>query len=61
MSQIYVKPVPGRASPVPEKGGALLPEVGDSVPHNAYWQRRIKDGDVVVQVKGAKVAREGKA
>nr|WP_276544408.1 DUF2635 domain-containing protein [Pseudomonas grimontii] len=39
--------MPGRDSPDPAKGGALLPEKGDSVPLNAYWQRRINDGDVV--------------
>lgn len=47
MTQIYLKPVAGRDSPDPAKGGALLPEKGDSVPMNAYWQRRINDGDVV--------------
>ncbi|MDY7067782.1 hypothetical protein PsexTeo8_42740 [Pseudomonas extremaustralis] len=47
MTQIYLKPVAGRDSPDPAKGGALLPEKGDSVPLNAYWQRRINDGDVV--------------
>jgi hypothetical protein len=47
VTQIYVKPMPGRDSPDPAKGGSLLPEKGDSVPLNAYWQRRINDGDVV--------------
>lgn len=47
MTQIYLKPVAGRDCPDPAKGGALLPEKGDSVPLNAYWQRRINDGDVV--------------
>ncbi|MCE6982976.1 DUF2635 domain-containing protein [Pseudomonas frederiksbergensis] len=32
---------------MPEKGGQLLPEAGDKVPRDAYWQRRISDGDVV--------------
>ncbi len=47
MKQIYLKPVAGRDSPDPAKGGDLLPEKGGSVPLNAYWQRRINDGDVV--------------
>lgn len=47
MTRIYLKPMAGRDSPDPDKGGALLPEKGDSVPLNAYWQRRINDGDVV--------------
>ncbi|WP_258594280.1 DUF2635 domain-containing protein [Pseudomonas sp. B21-035] len=47
MNLIHVKPVPGRFCPMPEKGGQLLPEAGDKVPHDAYWQRRINDGDAV--------------
>ena len=47
MTRIYLKPMAGRDSPDPAKGGALLPAEGDSVPLNAYWQRRINDGDVV--------------
>ncbi|MNN22057.1 hypothetical protein D3C81_1354000 [compost metagenome] len=47
MNLIYVKPAPGRLCPMPEKGGQLLPEAGDKVPRDAYWQRRISDGDVV--------------
>lgn len=47
MTRIFIKPVPGRDNPDPAKGGALLPAEGDTVPLNAYWQRRINDGDVV--------------
>lgn len=47
MTRIYLKPVAGRDSPDPAKGGTLLPSGGDYVPRNAYWQRRINDGDVV--------------
>lgn len=70
MTQIYVKPVAGRDTPDPAKGGALLPAGGDSVPLNAYWQRRINDGDVVkgepakaakATTKAAKVADNGSA
>lgn len=52
MSELKVKPAPGRAVPVPEKGGALLAEKGETVPRNAYWQRRINDGDVLEVAKG---------
>ncbi|MGB9088425.1 MAG: DUF2635 domain-containing protein [Pseudomonas farsensis] len=47
MKTIKVKPAPGRACPMPEKGGSLLPAAGDDVPHNAYWQRRLDAGDAV--------------
>ena len=58
MKRIYLKPVPGRACPDPENGGELLPEGGASVPHNAYWQRRLNDGDAVEckPAKGGKPA-----
>ena len=47
MSELKVKPAPGRAVPVPEKGGVLLAAEGETVPRNAYWHRRLSDGDVV--------------
>ena len=47
MKKIYVKPADGRATPMPEKGNALLPDAGDHVPYNAYWRRRLDDKDVV--------------
>ncbi|MNJ53496.1 hypothetical protein D3C77_488850 [compost metagenome] len=47
MKELYLKPAPGRACPMPEAGGELLPEKGAKVPHNAYWQRRVNDGDAV--------------
>ena len=56
MKRIYLKPVPGRAIPDPEKGGELLPEGGAQVPHNAYWQRRLNDCDAV-EYKPAKVGK----
>nr|WP_186347826.1 MULTISPECIES: DUF2635 domain-containing protein [Pseudomonas] len=51
-----MKPAQGRDVPDPEKGGELLPETGAQVPHNAYWQRRINDGDAV-ESKPAKVGK----
>ncbi|NMY73802.1 DUF2635 domain-containing protein [Pseudomonas sp. WS 5071] len=53
---MYLKPAQGRDVPDPEKGGELLPETGAQVPHNAYWQRRINDGDAV-ESKPAKVGK----
>lgn len=47
MTRIYVKPAEGRAAPDPEKGYKLLPKEGGLVPNNAYWQRRLKDEDVI--------------
>lgn len=47
MNTIHLRPAPGRACPMPEKGGQLLPEKGEPVPLDAYWQRRINDGDAL--------------
>ncbi|MFG0272683.1 DUF2635 domain-containing protein [Pseudomonas sp. zjy_14] len=48
MKTMTLKPAPGRACPMPEKGGELLPAEGAPVPRNAYWQRRVLDGDAIV-------------
>ncbi|WP_242173680.1 MULTISPECIES: DUF2635 domain-containing protein [unclassified Pseudomonas] len=61
MTQIYLKPAAGRDTPDPAKGGALLPAEGDSVPLNAYWQRRIDDGDVIKAEPAKKPAAALKA
>lgn len=70
MKTLQLKPAPGRDCPMPEDGGALLPEKGAKVPHNAYWQRRLNDGDAVVVgaksdgsavVAATKPARGGKS
>lgn len=47
MTRIHVKPAEGRAVPDPDNGYQLLPENGGPVPDNAYWQRRLKDKDVI--------------
>lgn len=47
MTTVHLWPAPGRACPMPEKGGELLPDKGAPVPLNAYWQRRLNDGDAV--------------
>ncbi len=52
-----VKPVEGRAVPIPEKGGALLTEA-ETVPRTPYWVRRVKDGDVVEEAAKGKGAKQ---
>ncbi len=47
MTRIHVKPAEGRAAPDPDNGYKLLPVEGGFVPDNAYWQRRLKDQDVI--------------
>jgi ferric-dicitrate binding protein FerR (iron transport regulator) len=41
-----VKPAEGRAVR-DERTMQLLPPEGRDVPNSAYWQRRLRDGDVV--------------
>ncbi|KAF1022116.1 MAG: hypothetical protein GAK37_03404 [Pseudomonas sp.] len=43
--RITVRPVAGRAVPDPEAGD-LLPAQGREVPDNAWWRRRLADGDI---------------
>ncbi|CNI70101.1 MULTISPECIES: DUF2635 domain-containing protein [Yersinia] len=43
---MFVKPTAGRAVRDPVKG-TFLPKFGTEVPDNAFWHRRIQDGDVV--------------
>ena len=47
MTRLHVKPAEGRAAPDPDNNYALLPAEGGLVPDNAYWQRRLKDQDVI--------------
>lgn len=56
-TRITVRPAAGRAVPDPEAGD-LLPDAGREVPDNAYWRRRLADGDITVETptKTAKAA-----
>ncbi|MBK5539389.1 DUF2635 domain-containing protein [Pseudomonas sp. TH05] len=52
--RITVLPAAGRAVPDPEAGD-LLPVTGREVPDNAWWRRRLADGDITSKaVKAAK-------
>ncbi|MCF5056787.1 DUF2635 domain-containing protein [Pseudomonas proteolytica] len=53
--RITVVPAVGRAVPDPEAGD-LLPAAGREVPDNAWWRRRLADGDVTT--KAAKAAKQ---
>jgi hypothetical protein len=46
MSIIRVKPAPGRR--VRLHDGRLLPQTGWDVEDDVVWQRRLRDGDVVI-------------
>jgi len=56
--RITVVPAAGRAVPDPEAGD-LLPGAGREVPDNAYWRRRLADGDITAATptKAAKAAK----
>lgn len=49
MKTMNLKPAPGRACPMPHNPRDLLPAGGATVPRNAYWERRVSDGDAVEQ------------
>lgn len=51
--RITVVPAAGRAVPDPEAGD-LLPAEGREVPDNAWWRRRLADGDVTPPVEPEK-------
>ena len=46
--RITVVPAKGRSVPDPEAGD-LLPVDGRDVPDNAWWRRRLADGDVKIK------------
>ena len=43
---MFLKPTAGRTVRDPVKG-TLLPEEGAEVPKSTFWDRRLRDGDVV--------------
>ncbi|NMG64885.1 DUF2635 domain-containing protein [Azoarcus indigens] len=60
MTTVTLYPVAGRAVPDPARGD-LLPESGRPVPLDAYWMRRLQDGDVTETAPGdvPKAAKKG--
>ena len=59
-SQIYVKPASeGLIVRQPHRHQEPLPAHGAAVPKNAYWLRRLRDGDVVETTQAA-MARAAK-
>ena len=61
MSRMTVYPAAGRVVPDPEAGGTLAAE-GRDVPRDAYWLRRLRDGDVTTDApKKAKAAPKNPA
>ncbi len=46
LPEVFVKPAPGLRVRDPMTR-ELLPETGATVPLNAFWRRRLEDGDVV--------------
>ncbi len=47
MTTVFVKPGPNPVVLMPERNMARLPDEGALVPLDAYWQARLRDGDVV--------------
>ena len=54
---MFVKPCEGRTVPDPDRGD-ILPADGREVAPSQYWQRRVKDGDVVEAAVSTKKAKE---
>jgi hypothetical protein len=48
MEHVYVKPAPGGRVRQPERGSRVMPEKGDWVPRDTYYERLIITGDVVL-------------
>lgn len=54
--RITVVPAKGRSVPDPEAGD-LLPVDGRDVPDNAWWRRRVADGDVKIKAVEAQTTK----
>jgi hypothetical protein len=54
MNTIHLKPAPGRDCPMPSQPGQYLPAEGAAVPRDAYWERRVIDGDALEQKASSK-------
>lgn len=56
MSQKTIKPVAGRRVRQPD--GTLIPETGKAVVWNAFWARRLRDGDITVMDEATTKAKQ---
>lgn len=57
-NRITVVPASGRSVPDPEAAD-LLPSEGREVPDNAWWRRRLADGDVTLKANKATSTKAG--
>lgn len=48
MESIFVRPAAGSRVRQPERASRVMPESGDRVPRNSYYERLILAGDVVL-------------
>lgn len=60
---MFVMPREGVLIPHPDRGFQNIPPEGAEVPDNAYWRRRIADGDAVEKapLKKVTVKRQAEA
>lgn len=47
MPKIFVRPAPGMKQRMPHNAHEFLPETGAEVERDAFWSRRLADGDVL--------------
>jgi hypothetical protein len=47
MDTVYVKPSQGGRIRQPERNGRVMPETGDLVPRDSYYERLLIGGDIV--------------
>ncbi len=48
MSTVYVRPAAGCRIRQPERASRVMPDSGDFVPRNSYYERLIISGDVTI-------------
>lgn len=61
MDTIFVKPKSADILvPNPDKKMKPISTDGETVPHNRYWKRRIKDGDVTIAKPASPTKAEAK-
>lgn len=57
MQTIFIKPAKDNLIIRDPISSTPLAKAGETKPHNAYWSRRLKDGDVVKTTKPKKETR----